>query len=86
MASKTVVITNETGMHTRPANEFVKEVKTFNSEITLSANGKEVKAKSLLKILSLGIKKGTEVTVTAIGDDAEQAVEKLADVLANLKD
>ncbi len=86
MASKTVVISNDTGIHTRPGNEFVSEAKKFESKITLEANGKSINGKSLLKLLSLGAKKGTEVTVIADGPDAEAAAEKLADVLANLKD
>ncbi len=86
MASKTVVISNDTGIHTRPGNEFVSEAKKFESKITLEANGKSINGKSFLKLLSLGAKKGTEVTVIADGPDAETAAEKLADVLANLKD
>ncbi len=86
MASKTVVISNDTGIHTRPGNEFVSEAKKFESKVTLEANGKSINGKSLLKLLSLGAKKGTEVTVIADGPDAEAAAEKLADVLANLKD
>lgn len=86
MAVKTVVISNETGIHTRPGNEFVSEAKKFEATVTLKANGKEVNGKSLLKLLSLGAKKGTEITVVTEGPDADAAVEKLADVLATLKD
>lgn len=86
MASKTVVISNDTGIHTRPGNEFVSEAKKFESKVTLEANGKSINGKSLLKLLSLGAKKGTEVTVITEGPDADAAAEKLADVLANLKD
>ncbi|MBN1468772.1 MAG: HPr family phosphocarrier protein [Fusobacteriaceae bacterium] len=86
MATKTVVITNDTGIHTRPGNEFVGEAKKFESTVTLKANGKEINGKSLLKLLSLGAKKGTEVTVITEGPDADAACKKLADVLANLKD
>ena len=57
MATKTVVITNDTGIHTRPGNEFVSLAKTFESQIDLeNEDGKKVKGTSLLKILSLGIK------------------------------
>ena len=85
MTSKTVEITNETGLHTRPGNEFVSLAKTFASQIENEA-GKKVKGTSLLKLLSLGIKKGTKVTVYAEGADEAEAVEKLGDLLANLKD
>ncbi|MGB6129026.1 MAG: HPr family phosphocarrier protein [Psychrilyobacter sp.] len=87
MASKTVKITNDTGLHTRPGNEFVTVAKTFESKIEVENEaGKKVKGTSLLKLLSLGIKKGTNVTVHAEGSDAETAVEKLTDLLANLRD
>lgn len=87
MANKTVEIRNETGLHTRPGNEFVSLAKTFSSQIEVeNQDGKRVKGTSLLKLLSLGIKKGTKVTVYAEGEDAEQAVEQLANLLENLKD
>ncbi|WP_300328799.1 HPr family phosphocarrier protein [Fusobacterium sp.] len=87
MLSKTVVITNETGLHTRPGNEFVGLAKTFKSVIEVeNSEGKKVKGTSLLKLLSLGIKKGTQVTVYATGEDEQEAVDKLADFLVNLKD
>ncbi|AVQ21693.1 PTS sugar transporter [Fusobacterium necrophorum subsp. funduliforme] len=87
MANKTVEITNETGLHTRPGNEFVSLAKTFSSQIEVENEaGKKVKGTSLLKLLSLGIKKGSKVTVHAEGEDAEQAVEQLANLLENLKD
>lgn len=87
MTSKIVEITNETGLHTRLRNEFVSLAKTFASEIEIeNENGKRVKGTSLLKLLSLGIKKGSKITVYANGEDENEAVEKLADLLANLKD
>ncbi|MFA6708687.1 MAG: HPr family phosphocarrier protein [Fusobacterium sp.] len=85
--SKTVEITNETGLHTRPGNEFVSLAKTFDSTIEVENEaGKKVKGTSLLKLLSLGIKKGTKVVVYADGADEQEAVTKLTELLANLKD
>ena len=85
--TKTVEITNETGLHTRPGNEFVSLAKTFKSTIEVeNEGGKKVKGTSLLKLLSLGIKKGAKVTIYAEGEDEQEAVEKLAELLANLKD
>lgn len=87
MTSKTVEITNETGLHTRPGNEFVSLAKTFDSTIEVENEaGKKVKGTSLLKLLSLGIKKGTKVTVYADGTDEVKACEELSNLLANLKD
>lgn len=87
MAFKLAEIKNETGLHTRPGNEFVSLAKTFESQIELENEaGKKVKGTSLLKLLSLGIKKGSKITVHAEGPDADEAVEKLAHLLENLKD
>ncbi len=87
MAFKIAEIKNETGLHTRPGNEFVSLAKTFESQIDLeNEDGKKVKGTSLLKILSLGIKKGSKIKVHAEGTDADEAVEKLTYLLENLKD
>lgn len=87
MAFKVAEIKNDTGLHTRPGNEFVSLAKTFESQIELeNEDGKKVKGTSLLKILSLGIKKGSKITVHAEGTDENDAVEKLTHLLENLKD
>ncbi len=87
MVSKTVTVTNETGLHTRPGNEFVSLAKTFKSTVEVeNAEGKKVKGTSLLKLLSLGIKKDTQVTIHASGEDEQEAIDKLANFLVNLKD
>lgn len=87
MACIVVEIKNETGLHTRPGNEFVGLAKTFESSIELENEaGKRVKGTSLLKLLSLGVKKGAKITVHAEGIDADEAVEKLSHLLENLKD
>ncbi|WP_081256800.1 HPr family phosphocarrier protein [Streptobacillus moniliformis] len=52
----------------------------------LSYNGKEAKADSLVKILSLGIKKDAEVIVSAEGPSAEKAIEEMAELLSTLVD
>ena len=87
MKSKTVEIVNETGLHTRPGNEFVSLSKTFSSQISVENEaGVKVNGTSLLKLLSLGIKKGSKITVYADGEDENEAVDKLSSLLENLKD
>ena len=87
MISRTVEIVNETGLHTRPGNEFVSLAKTFESQISVENEaGNKVSGTSLLKLLSVGIKKGSKITVYADGTDEKDAVEKLSSLLANLKD
>ena len=73
------VIKDEVGIHARPAGLLVKEAKKFPSKITLEGTGK------LMAIMSMGIKKGMEVTIAAEGEDEEQAIEAMKAFLeANL--
>ena len=72
----TATIMNRTGMH-GPASLFVQKACSFKSKIQLKAKGKTVDAKSILMIMSMGLVKGTEVTLVAVGPDAKQAVDAL---------
>lgn len=65
----------------RTATSFIKEANAFSSRVTVAQNGKCVNAKSLLGILSLRPEVGTEVELTAEGDDAEKALEILGAIL-----
>ena len=86
MASKTITMTNPTGLHTRPSGVFVAKAKEFESKVEVENEGKKVNGKSLLKLLSIGIKNGSEVTVHAEGPDADEAVEVLGELLATIRD
>lgn len=68
------VITDEIGIHARPAGMLVKEAKEFASTITIEANGKKADLTKLMMLLSLGVKKGAEVTITAEGADEDAAI------------
>ena len=66
MYEKQVEITAENGLHTRPAAQFVKEAKGFDADITVTSNGKSASAKSLFKLQTLGLVKGTQVTILSL--------------------
>ncbi|RKF18067.1 phosphocarrier protein Hpr [Alginatibacterium sediminis] len=85
MFEKNVVITAENGLHTRPAAQFVKEAKAFPCTITVASNGKSASAKSLFKLQTLGLTKGTEVTISAEGEDEQKAVEHLVALMDELE-
>ena len=68
------VITDEVGIHARPAGLLVKKAKEFTSTIIISKDDKSAKATALMKLMGMGIKKGDEVTVQVEGDDEEAAV------------
>lgn len=74
MVSKIVMVVNEQGIHMRPAGALAKAVKAHHDcDVTLTANGKTVKANSPMQIMAACIKKGCEVEISCNGAE-EQAV------------
>ena len=65
------VVTDNEGIHARPAGELVKLVKGFESTISIEKEGKKVDCRKLLALMGLGVKKGHEVTFTIEGADEE---------------
>lgn len=78
---KKVIITNKTGLHARPAAQFVQKAGKFDSKIEIIFEEKEVNAKSIMGVMSLGVGKGNEIVVRAEGDDASEAVKELVDFI-----
>ena len=85
MTSKTIIVEAVHGLHARPASELVKLAKSLNITVFLSASGKQVKASSMLGILSLGLKKGTQLVVSAEGEAENEAVNTIADFITAQK-
>ncbi|WP_455538587.1 HPr family phosphocarrier protein [Terrisporobacter sp.] len=78
---KVVVIKNETGLHARPAGMFVKKASEFTSTVEVKYKDKVVNAKSIMGIMSLGLKKGEEITICAHGADEQAAVDALYELV-----
>ncbi|MDF2889933.1 MAG: Phosphotransferase system, phosphocarrier protein HPr [Clostridia bacterium] len=76
-----LIMTNKLGLHARPAAEFTKLAARFKSKITLEGNGKTADAKSLLMILTMGIRQGGELTVKADGPDEIESIEALKNLV-----
>ena len=76
------VITDEVGIHARPAGLLVKEAKQYTSTITIIKGDKRSKATSLMKLMGMGILKGDEITVQVEGDDEEAAAAAIQKFLA----
>ena len=76
-ASAKTTIENKTGIHARPASVFVQTASKFKSKVWIKAKGKRVDAKSILMIMSMGLTKGTEITIAADGPDEYEAVKTL---------
>ena len=83
MKTMTYTLQDELGIHARPAGMLVKEVKKFQSKITLEGNGKKAEAGKLLAIMGMGIKHGTEVTITAEGPDENEAIAAMEEFFKN---
>lgn len=81
MLNGKMIITNQQGLHARPASLFTKKCASFNSKIRIIANGKSYDAKSILQILSAGISCGTEIELSCEGADEEIAFEQISEML-----
>ena len=79
------VIKDELGIHARPAGLLVKEARNFQCEVTIKKDSNSADAKSILRIMGLGAKKGDEITMTFNGsDEAEASATIKAFLAANL--
>ena len=82
MVSKEIIVQNQVGLHARPATFFIQKANEYSSSIWISKDERKVNAKSLLGVLSLGITRGTVVTIYAEGLDEEAAIDGLASLVA----
>lgn len=83
MKSFEYTITDEVGIHARPAGLLVKEAKQYDSVIKISKDGKSAEAKKLMALMGLGVKKGETVTVTVEGGDEEAVAAKMEEFFKN---
>lgn len=81
IVKREVKIKNKTGLHARPAALFVQIANKFESDITILKDDQEINGKSIMGILMLAAERGAVVTIVAEGDDAENAVSELSEVL-----
>ena len=81
MTVRETVVNNKVGLFARPATYFIQKANEFKSGIWVEKEERRVNAKSLLGVLSLGIVKGTTITLIADGPDAKEAVEALVQLI-----
>lgn len=79
---KAFFITDETGIHARPATLLVQSASKCDSDIQLEFNGKRVNLKSIMGVMSLGVGQNSEVVVIADGKDAKEAIDGIEKTLA----
>jgi phosphocarrier protein len=82
MVKKDAVVNIEVGLHARPATFFIQKANEFKCSIWVEKNERRVNAKSLLGVLSLGIVQGSTITLIADGAEEAEAVECLAELVA----
>ena len=81
MVSQKVVVTNPTGLHLRPAGTLCKEAIQFKSMITFSFKDTTANAKSVLSVLGACVKSGDEITLCCEGEDEQDALNRLVEVI-----
>ncbi|WP_155590071.1 HPr family phosphocarrier protein [Lysinibacillus cavernae] len=83
MIERRVQVKLKLGLQARQAALFVQEANRFSADIFLEKDEKKVNAKSIMGVMSLAVAKGTEVSLSSEGSDAEQAVTALATIIEN---
>lgn len=82
VVENTVVITNKVGLHARPAALLVQNASRFQARIQVHYGEKVANAKSILGVLKLGAGQGSTLVIQAEGEDAEEAVQALVELVA----
>ena len=80
-----VEIMNELGLHARPAAEFVRCVQSFECEVTIRKGEEHYSGGSILEVLSANLDCGARIVIEAIGSDAEEALNRLEELLQEFK-
>lgn len=81
-ATRTVIVTNGEGLHARAATLVAELVRRFDSEVKLAKDGERVDGTDVLQILSLGAARGEQLSLEAIGHDAEEVLDALVELFA----
>ena len=83
-ASKDIIVSNKLGLHARPAMQFVDLANSFKSEIKVIKFGEEpgeADGKSVMQMIILAATEGTKMRIDADGDDADEAVRQLVELV-----
>ena len=80
--TREVTVTNQLGIHARPAAAFVRLANKFESDIIIEKDGEQVNGKSIMGLLMLGAAQGSKLKVTATGHDAETAIREIEELFA----
>jgi phosphocarrier protein len=81
--SRNIEIINKLGMHARAAAQFVQLASSFSSHIEIEKDNRRVNGKSIMGVMMLAASKGSTVTLHADGEDEDQSIDSLADLINN---
>ncbi|MBE6540421.1 MAG: HPr family phosphocarrier protein [Ruminococcaceae bacterium] len=81
MLSKEITLVNSVGLHARPATFFIQKANSYRCSVWIENNSRRANAKSLLGVLSLGVRQGDSVTLIADGIDENEALEGLCSLI-----
>ena len=84
MITQEVILKNEEGLHARPATEISKNASKYECDIKFDVRGSQYNAKSVIHIMSAGIKNNTQIKIICDGADENQALTKMVELLENL--
>ena len=85
-ATRTVEICNERGLHARASAKFVKLAASFDAEVRVSKDDNSVDARSIMGLMMLAAAIGSSIDIEAEGDQAEEAVDALTQLVAARSD
>ena len=85
MKQITVLVVDPVGLHARPATVAVNAASKFKCEVKVSFKGRSVNMKSIMGVMSLGIPTQSEVMISCEGEDEEEAIKTIEDVLRTQK-
>ncbi len=83
MITQEITLKNEEGLHARPATEIAKSASKYKCDIKFNVNEKQYNVKSVLNIMSAGIKDNTSIKIICDGSDEQQALENIIETLKN---
>ena len=81
LIERTVIVVNPSGIHMRPADVLSRAANKFQCTIEIEKDGQAIDCKSIMSLLTLGARQGTQLFLRANGPDAQQAIEELAELI-----
>ncbi len=86
MVERKLTIVNPTGLHARPATKVVDYVKIYDGKVEIIKGDTVCNLKSILSLLAMGLRQGTEVTLRVTGEHEREYMDELCEFILNLKE